>query len=263
MPIPTNIIRLISLDEYVDWMQMLAVQCRAVWDFSLLNSIKRDNYSFFNWSHFMFKVAGLSLPALERHPDFGGLRQRRRVPGICGRMANTIEQRPGVAMRLFAPTFLLVAVALGHLWPTSSLHAQETAVCDCPTCGTPRVYTSAPAFKLMCSGTWQMTSTCGGPAVDQVDKWKIAGAIPQPGWNIKPWSAKPVTLIGVELTKLLGPEHLWWMVGNGSVPDAMVFMGRSQDHVQQFFPPGFGMPFPAVGTGMPNDYIDLHGVCAR
>jgi hypothetical protein len=66
----------------------------------------------------------------------------------------------------------------------------------------------------------------------------------------------------VELTKLTGPPHLWWMVGNGVVPDAMVFMTRSEDHVKQFFPSGFGMPFPGVGAALPTDYVDLHGVCA-
>jgi hypothetical protein len=108
-----------------------------------------------------------------------------------------------------------------------------------------------------------MTSTCQGPAADQVDKWTITGAIPQSGWNIKPWSTRRITLIGVELTKLLGPRHLWWMVGNGAVPDAMAFMSASEDHVKQFYPSGFGMPLPAVGTGRPNDYIDLHGLCAN
>jgi hypothetical protein len=106
-----------------------------------------------------------------------------------------------------------------------------------------------------------MSSVCGGPAVDQVEKWNIIGAIPQSGWNIKPWSAQPITLIGIELTKLSGPPHLWWMIGNGSVPDAMVFMSRLEDHVKQFFPSGIGMPFPAVGAGLPTDYIDLHGSC--
>ncbi len=107
-----------------------------------------------------------------------------------------------------------------------------------------------------------MVSRCGGPTVDQVDKWTITGAIPQSEWNIKPWSAKPVTLVGVELTKILGPPHIWWMVGNDAVPDAMIFMSRSEDHVKQFFPAGLGMPFPAIGQGLPKDYIDLHGVCA-
>jgi hypothetical protein len=161
---------------------------------------------------------------------------------------------------------LLIAALAGIssmcLWPADALHAQSTAVCDCPTCGIPRIYTNAPNFKLMCSATWQMSSVCGGPAVDQVDKWNIAGAIPQSGWNIRPWSAQPVTLIGAELTKLSGPPHLWWMVGNNSVPDAMIFMSRAEDHAKQFFPPGLGMPFPAVGNGLPTDYIDLHGACA-
>jgi hypothetical protein len=164
--------------------------------------------------------------------------------------------------RCLGRLLLVLLFAALLLCPTRSAGAQATAVCDCPTCGTPRVYTSEPGFRLMCSATWQMTSTCGGPGVDQVDKWALVGAIPQSDWNIKPWSVGPVTLVGVELTKILGPPHVWWMVGNGSVPDAMVFMSRLEDHVKQFFPAGLGMPFPAIGNGMPNDYIDLHGVCA-
>src|ERR1700746_1614626 len=88
---------------------------------------------------------------------------------------------------------------------------------------------SEQAQSIYHTATWQFAGICDG--TDQVYRWKISGQTQPDGWKILPWEKAEITIRSVELTKVTGGPNMWFMAGNGYIADAMVFMGKSEDHV--------------------------------
>src|SRR5262249_19016640 len=79
VPLPVAGLRLVSLQRYLQWMELVVQQCGTIWDFSLPGSITSDNYNYWDIDHFLPHVSKLmlvrvldgDLPELTKYPNFG------------------------------------------------------------------------------------------------------------------------------------------------------------------------------------------------
>lgn len=134
----------------------------------------------------------------------------------------------------------------------------EAAVCKAGQ----RAYVMPAGVSLYCSETWALEADCKANQ-GIVMEWSVNGSIGADKWKILPWAEQQVTIRGIELTELSGPDFEWMMAGNGFVNDMMMFTGRGERHGRHDFPAGTGMPIQ--GRNDPRDasheHIDLHAQC--
>lgn len=134
----------------------------------------------------------------------------------------------------------------------------------------------------VCSATWQFTGRCG--AADMVHEWRVHGFQNSPDAYIRPFSERPITVIGYELVKVTGMngepwrDKSWFMIGSTIQPDAMIWLAPGQTHAKTFWPAGTGQPWPSKHQAVPvkinrndkgeiismnGDLLDLHGWCPK
>lgn len=94
---------------------------------------------------------------------------------------------------------------------------------------------------------------------DLVRMWKIHG---HEGPFIRPWEARAITIVGVELLQfpkwtIIPARIRWLMVGNSYTKDIMLMASGKQKRVANWFGKD-GFAFPAKGS---DAYLDLHGHC--
>ncbi len=119
-------------------------------------------------------------------------------------------------------------------------------------------------ISLYCSASWMFTAECTGTGNDLVYDWKILKGTTIPkSWHIDPWEDQSIVIRAAELTEFSGPSVDWMMMGNGIVPDAMLFLGMGMRHGLHDFAAGSGMPVPAKGQSGPTEYFDLHSSCPK
>ena len=140
----------------------------------------------------------------------------------------------------------------------SSSHPQPASVCQNKSFQVPA------GLSLYCSASWLFVTECTGAGNDLVYSWKIPMGVTTPAsWHIDAWEDHPILIRAAELTEFSGPSVNWMMMGNGFVPDAMLFLGSGMRHGLHEFAAGSGMPVPAKGQAGPSEYFDLHGSCAK
>lgn len=145
----------------------------------------------------------------------------------------------------------LLFLALFLLLPVSA--QAQTQTCQGKT------FTTASGADLYCSANWLATGNCD--STDQVFTVRFQGTTTPSSWQITPWESQPITIRGISLIKVAGGTALWFMAGNGYVPDAMAWLKPGETFGSHHFPAGMGMPFPSSVGAPSNAYLDLHGGC--
>jgi hypothetical protein len=119
---------------------------------------------------------------------------------------------------------------------------------------------AAVTFKTQpLSQTWLFTGTCNGQ--DQVYSWVLAGGVGIGSWHISPWMPMPIGIFKIEMQKISGGPHTWFMIGNNAQGDVAGRMNFDKNEARVEYPAGMLSVFPSAGTARPSDYIDLHGSC--
>ena len=165
----------------------------------------------------------------------------------------SVTSSNGTIMRTFAAYTWWIAVMLGA--PAAEAEIGQTY--SLPY-GAPR-YTVPHGMRIMYSATWSFTAQCDNK--DQVFDMKWVGTSSPPTWKIPPWEKEAIMVIGLEFLKTKGGPTNYFMIGNNYVSDAMIWIPKNTDHGRSFFPPGYGMPLPAMADAQEGTYLDLHGSC--
>ena len=117
-----------------------------------------------------------------------------------------------------------------------------------------------PGTATLFSQSFEFTGACTGG--EMVYSWTIGRGPDQGDHFIHPWLPFDITIRGVSLVTNAAPL-MFWMVGNNADGDAMAFMAKNEFRVMNWFPSGAGFAFPGTKDQDKNDYIDLHGACAK
>lgn len=116
--------------------------------------------------------------------------------------------------------------------------------------------------RPICSATFDLYQTCTNE--DTVKRWSIIGplgAYPAGQWQIRPWLDVDINIVRAEMVAQYQDNHLWYMLGNNSQGDPMLWLGAGEYHERTNYPPGTSWAFPSRSRAKDTDYIDVHGSC--
>jgi hypothetical protein len=137
-------------------------------------------------------------------------------------------------------------------------------------------------LQAVCSTHWKFEASCGANR-DLWDQWEVtpvhSGRV-EPDHFARPWLDKPIVVIGYEMVKIRtypvwrsiiyalpffeGHDNSWFMVGSTMLPDPVIWLAPGESHIRQFYPVGYGQPWPVREDHFESQYgamLDIHGVC--
>jgi hypothetical protein len=141
---------------------------------------------------------------------------------------------------------------------------------------------SPNGIQSVCSTAWKFEASCGVNR-DLWNQWEVTplhtGKVESDHFA-RPWLSEPIVVIGYELVKMRSypvwrsilyslpffyqHDQSWFMVGSTMLPDPTIWLAPGETHARQFYPVGYGQPWPPKQEKIETGYgamLDIHGVC--